>query len=65
MEGVLIKRLMMNRSYGMVILNEGLIDVMDEKEVCSIFGDLYNARRDLSKVVSIYVSKFVILFQSF
>lgn len=60
MEGVIIKRLMMNRSYGIIVLTEGLIELMSLPDVLSIFGEYSLAKRGFPQAVADNVMKYVL-----
>ncbi len=50
--GVIIKRLVLKRNYGTLIFSEGLVDIMDPKEVKEIFEDIDNGHQELSRILA-------------
>jgi len=48
-EAAMTKRRAMNREYGVCVVTEGLVDLMDEKEVTELFGNLDGGHQELGR----------------
>jgi len=49
LESSIYKRRATDREYGVVVICEGVVDVMDEKEVKSLWGDVDNGHQELGR----------------
>jgi len=56
-EATMIKRRSWGRDYGIVVLSEGLVDLMDPKDVKDRFGDADIGHQDLGRHVSLELRK--------
>lgn len=49
---MILKRNVLRRDYGIAIFSEGLVDVMDEKEVKELFGSVGSGHHELGQLLA-------------